>query len=298
MLARLGFADPDKKEPLHDLACQYLAQAENLERLARMTLRTEGSYVRKDIMPDLLAEQGYGYAGTKHVESEFRYTSSGLRVKCSRAILECPINKGEGQYKTTIGFIDLCASFECSWREQGKAYRWVVDHHVDAVVTHLARPDVKDGDPFEGKIERRSLPEELRAAFPGEGATLRGRYVGRRVERLGVDMTRVEGVDVAVPQYRRDWIELTLDKEGNGAFAVEVKITPTNVGEVLRQIALYREYQSGHTSWFLASPYQPPPEDIETLRNASIVHVRLGDRFQEWVAARKAAPPGKASPEI
>jgi len=30
MLARFGFADPDKREPLHDLACQYLASADTV----------------------------------------------------------------------------------------------------------------------------------------------------------------------------------------------------------------------------------------------------------------------------
>jgi hypothetical protein len=33
LLARLGFADPDRKDPLHDWACQYLAQPEVLNRL-------------------------------------------------------------------------------------------------------------------------------------------------------------------------------------------------------------------------------------------------------------------------
>lgn len=36
LLARLGFADPDKKDPRHDYACQYLALPENAERLVRM----------------------------------------------------------------------------------------------------------------------------------------------------------------------------------------------------------------------------------------------------------------------
>ncbi len=36
LISRLGFADPDKKEPLHDLACRYLALPVNARRLASM----------------------------------------------------------------------------------------------------------------------------------------------------------------------------------------------------------------------------------------------------------------------
>lgn len=73
LLARLGFADPDKKDPRHDWACQYLAQNEVALRVLRSL-----------------------YAGPKwrdHVVKGRRH--------------EAPITKGEGQYKVTVGFADL-----------------------------------------------------------------------------------------------------------------------------------------------------------------------------------------------
>jgi hypothetical protein len=71
LLAILGFQDPDRKDPMHDWACQYLAQPEVLGRLvAPLTV----------------------YDGSIH--------------------LEYHITKGWGQYKQTIGFIDLLASVD------------------------------------------------------------------------------------------------------------------------------------------------------------------------------------------
>lgn len=34
LLARFGFADPDRREPWHDVACQYLTQPDVLRQLA------------------------------------------------------------------------------------------------------------------------------------------------------------------------------------------------------------------------------------------------------------------------
>jgi hypothetical protein len=69
LLARLGFQDPDRKDLLHDWACQYLAQPEVLEKLV-----------------------------------------APLAVTMEHVCLERHITKGYGQYKQTIGFVDLFAS--------------------------------------------------------------------------------------------------------------------------------------------------------------------------------------------
>lgn len=78
LLAKLGFADPDKNNPAHDLACQYLAQPEQAERLISM------SGVEKP---------------TDRPTIDGWYSPRGL--------LEVPVSKGADQYKTTIGFIDV-----------------------------------------------------------------------------------------------------------------------------------------------------------------------------------------------
>jgi hypothetical protein len=36
LIASLGFADPDKQDPMHDLACEYLSQPMQAEALVRL----------------------------------------------------------------------------------------------------------------------------------------------------------------------------------------------------------------------------------------------------------------------
>ena len=67
LLAKLGFADPDRKNPLHDMACQYLTQ-----------LDVVNQFLVRPVNPD-----------------EFDYQ------------LETHIVKGQDRFATTIGFIDV-----------------------------------------------------------------------------------------------------------------------------------------------------------------------------------------------
>lgn len=64
---RLGFADPDKKDSKHDLACQFLARE----------------------------------------TSALSSWLTGSQDDKAYSILEYPHSKGEGQYKTTLGFFDV-----------------------------------------------------------------------------------------------------------------------------------------------------------------------------------------------
>ncbi len=80
LIAKLGFADPDKKDPRHDLACQFLALPENAAKLAALFRGRPAVY-----HPDLIAKYGDPYVPR----------------------VEVPIFKGEGQYRVTVGFIDV-----------------------------------------------------------------------------------------------------------------------------------------------------------------------------------------------
>ena len=92
LLARLGFQDPDRKTPDHDLACRYLSQRDQLRKIVALYLPFSerwgayGNHPTRDIAFDMCA------AGS--------------------ALLECPLTKGEGRYKTHIGFVDLVAKFD------------------------------------------------------------------------------------------------------------------------------------------------------------------------------------------
>lgn len=72
LLASLGFNDPDKRNRLHDLACQYFCQKEVAGRLAELV----------------------------------KFRNPTRRIELYHAETERLITKGEGQYRSHIGFID------------------------------------------------------------------------------------------------------------------------------------------------------------------------------------------------
>ena len=155
------------------------------------------------------------------------------KVVDHKITFEYPITKGEGQYKTTIGFADLVITFDvrtyCRERRErrrsGTSYSW-------------------------GRWE--SLPDTH----------------GRRQVNAGV----------------------------------EVKASHIQVGEVLRQLQLYRAYTDSSTpycgpgwndiaNWIVATTYALSVAEVDAFRNERFLHVRLGDGFREFVSAASALPP-------
>jgi hypothetical protein len=89
LLAKLGFADADKEDGTHDLACRFLAQ-ENVSR--KLLAALEGGEGGED-------EEGEPY--------QLMSVDRVVRFSFDRSMVEVPISKGIGQYKTTIGFMDV-----------------------------------------------------------------------------------------------------------------------------------------------------------------------------------------------
>lgn len=101
LLASLGFADPDKGDELHSLACRYLALPESAPVLLRHLEKPEAPH-------------------NSETEDFQREATISDAVVYKRPIFEFPISKGEGQYKTTIGFADLIIAYEVTQRIVGR----------------------------------------------------------------------------------------------------------------------------------------------------------------------------------
>ena len=91
LLARLGFQDPDRKTPDHDLACRYLSQREQLRKIVALYSPFDVSWRDNN---------------GKVKMTTFDRCYEGV------AVLEEPLTKGIGQYKTHIGFLDISATFK------------------------------------------------------------------------------------------------------------------------------------------------------------------------------------------
>lgn len=90
LLTRLGFQDPDRKTPEHDLACRYLTQREQLQKIAALYYPFTIRWFAR---------------GGEPRETVFSKCVSG------NAALEVPLTKGANQYKTHIGFFDVVINF-------------------------------------------------------------------------------------------------------------------------------------------------------------------------------------------
>lgn len=72
--------------------------------------------------------------------------------------------------------------------------------------------------------------------------------------------------------------------------ACEVKIHPQPMGDVIRQMKLYREHlerpdsQVEMSAWVLATRYPVTVHEKATLKSEGITHIRLGDGFTEYMA--------------
>ncbi|HEV7299023.1 MAG TPA: hypothetical protein VGN72_06615 [Tepidisphaeraceae bacterium] len=65
---------------------------------------------------------------------------------------------------------------------------------------------------------------------------------------------------------------------------IEVKSRATSVGAMLRQVNLYREYWQGYgrPAFMLATAFDLTDADMSQLAASKILHVRIGERFNEW----------------
>jgi hypothetical protein len=236
LLANLAFADPDKKDPLHDLACQYVAQPSVVEA---MGLKVRDCPV----------------------------------VALGGGILECPISKGEGKYKTTIGFLDarIPVGFRYQAFDSKCVRKEVFSDQEEAKKIWQSNDSISNG-----KMGLLDKDKYLRGPYDCGPKTI-GDYPNYTWE---VPIFEKFPTGIAVASL--DW-----------TLCVEVKIKPIGLGEVLRQINLYREYVGG--VWILVTHFDMPSAMEEGLRAATIIPFRLGDGFTKFVEEQRASTkPGTA----
>ena len=203
LLAKLGFADPDRREPLHDMACPYLATADAVGRFVHHLGIEHQPKPWLDALSNL---------------EEMSFVSR--RVVTREAMCEHEISKGIGQYRTTVGFADLVLCLRV-------------------------------------EVRHSSVKQRKHSGWNREG-------------RAWSDWQVVN--DYA---YGEDF-----------RYGIEVKITPTAIGDVIRQVKLYRSY-ANIRDWTLATAFDLSASNIATLQNERIRHLRLGKRFDEYVALRQ-----------
>ena len=156
LIAKLGFADPDRKEPLHDAACRYLTTGDRAMRVMRAAF------------PD--AEKPVA------IEQHDRTTRIGQWSETNMSTaLEMAISKGTTDYKTTIGFLDakIEASTNITRRHEHQTFaqRKASAEYVATLVSTLGEfaPSQEDLEPVKPldtdgtTTEEKMLPYRYRA---------------------------------------------------------------------------------------------------------------------------------------
>lgn len=105
--------------------------------------------------------------------------------------------------------------------------------------------------------------------------------------RVSVTKVLEVATDVVIEETSNQ--EIRLPQPHHQSVAIEVKVIPVSIPEIIRQIKLYRQYVSD-CKWVVATRWRPSEADIATLLNENIHHVFIGEKFDQWKANRNAAP--------
>lgn len=288
LLSKLGFSDPDKKDPKHDLACQYLVETAVANSLMNKFFQKNFD---RPITSCFLRERNVIH---KHVTSE-------LEVG-----LEKPISKGERQYKTTIGFMDAMICRRISEQEHGidiksvtGRIKRIVPRSLDAIkfCTSAEYFWIADNDVpiFEKELSNNYNNSWLFERFHREVFQIKqvGENFTACVKDENAALSRIFILKDQTAIWHRSSRLFDQKKRDEKAY-IEVKISDPGLGSILRQINLYREYllhrDLGYEEkkWILAAYYSPIQAYVTALNDNGIEFVRLGANFDKWCADRKS----------
>jgi len=254
LLAKLGFADPDKSTARHDLACTYCAQPAVMRKILAMAIPAPKDRV-------IIEEcEGMPISSSGPSTHCFSINSFHDTLLAGPASFEVPLSKGEGQYKTTIGFIDVLQPQMASYTHSA-----ITEDRRNHLVAC-----------FEDSIRKQQEKKGL-------GVEYRDLYIDQ-------DMKLIKSIKECDPQT----VLANHDRSRQGhrwterAVGLEVKIAPVTTGTILRQINLYRDYAKNY-EWIVVTAFPMNETDLELLASAKIRHAQLGPKFDEYVAAQNGS---------
>lgn len=259
MLAKLGFADPDKRNPRHDMAIQYLSQPAMLSKLTK--------------------------------------ASPKASPKAFETCLEFHITKGYGQYMTTVGFADIVSRFRFSGCNTGlRALSPEIE--ADLHKRHKQLRDglslliEKRHRLKEGKIDlvkhpdaERLLNDYAKCLGSRKRAIAHQKYVFMRqldgVLLIEVKITPVSAGDVL--RQMRLYLEYLNCSHHGSIYDLPEKDRRMFYHETVYRTDILKIHP------VVVTDYEISEGDARVFADEQIAHYRLGSGFESFVAARKNA---------
>lgn len=282
LLASLGFNDPDKKLPRHDLACQYLADKDRSEKLAGLLI---GPRIKEGELR--IPKEQHPILGDLY----FVANQTG-RISLLEPSFEVVVNRGSDRFKSTVGFLDLVIPVAVSVEHRG----------LIQVARKEDGPCVDESGREFGPDDADERIRQIRKCYihnrPGgfvrlavsdeEAASIMARVGLTSLPARIYSLEQHPDYPRRKPKFSIDHQEKTARYETIEQIAVEVKIAAVPVGDIIRQIRLYREhFGSTLTSWVAALAFSITPADREMLRSSKIHAIRLGPDFEAWAAEQE-----------
>jgi len=317
LIAQLGFADADRREPLHDMACRYLAQPEQAERLVRL--------VDDWALPKArTATKAWSFDGMAELEGRME----ALRVVDRRGGSRPQNERGDRYYLSSLhpfassrslamGPSGLCVADAeevivpdpTAHHAHVALERFAAERHGEIatlLADLIACEPLRDAHGKERPVTitaveaRRTVTKAVfeRPITKGQGqykTTIGFADVFLRTTmsaRCVYTWTTPNGASETWEQ----WDPLGLDRAS--VIVVEVKAQPVPASEILRQLRLYAEYLAGDPILVAATLFEMPSGEVDMLRSQEVRTIRLGDPFQTWAAAQSQPKSGKQTPEV
>jgi hypothetical protein len=147
MIASMGFGDSDRKNNEHDLACQYLIDDGTSSHIVN-TMWTKPFDLLVNKRLNELKKQDSEQKGTRNLyEGDWpekrnrNLERSGSKTEIREARTEVPICKGDGKYKTTIGFADVVIEFGMMAAIRGESFFVTMGYDTpDGNYSYMAKP--------------------------------------------------------------------------------------------------------------------------------------------------------------
>lgn len=297
LIAKLGFADADKKLPKHDIACQYLGEPEQMMKLLQV------------IRPDLDQEPP-------------RSDWEAFIVKASSCAIDVATS-----FAGAIGSVRPQRLPDRGILEEQLRQWDIAARHFSQQIGEIAREGGRYSVELGHRLTRVGPPkfEVVVQKGTGEGATSIGfmdllfgfdwetdglfsateTVAGPKTKMLKHLTTaeahqmelRGQSLKVGCPvvSFRRDY-----GRDCQDRVVVEVKITPVPTGDLIRQMNFYRQHDTRNVKhWMVATEYPVSRPDVATLKQAGLTHIKLGAGFEEYLKRRQVEESiPSTSPEI